>query len=202
VSTIPLDDLAGMIEGTHLFRPMSRLSYLNIVFAFCRVRGTNPLDTGWTWIPDPAIPFYRLSAMSTYHPRHAPAGHTGFCLEKTLQPTEESARASDKDWADAAAKFLRNAFGVKSGDIVGIDVERARAAYPSFTKTNAAIMSQFLNRPFRPGEILHDFKSCVENLGLAGRAGTFVYLLTPEALISGFEAGKRACAYLGRPFRA
>ena len=93
-------------------------------------------------------------------------------------------------------KFLAEKFAVKPAEIIGIDIVKAKDAYPNFSKDNTSRISRILKRPYSAKHRSHVFDIDIENLALAGRAGAFIYLLTPEAMSSGNRAAKKALKYM------
>ncbi|MEJ2717928.1 MAG: hypothetical protein P8182_12430, partial [Deltaproteobacteria bacterium] len=197
ISTIPLNRLAAMMVGSHRLHGLEGLGYLNVLFVFARIARPTLLKTEWTWIPDPAIPFYRMSEMKVLNPHHAPPNATGLCLEVSFLPNDRRADAPDGFWKKQAETFLSRTFGIRTAEIIGITVERRADAYPNFNKKNTRLIARYLSRPYKPRQIRHAFDLGIDNLALAGRPGTFLYLLTPEAIKSGRSAARQAEKYAG-----
>jgi protoporphyrinogen oxidase len=197
ISTIPLNRLAAMMVGSHRLKSLEALGYLNILFIFARIARPRLLKTEWTWIPDPGIPFYRMSEMKVLNPHHAPANATGLCLEVSFLPHDRRADAPDDFWKKQAETFLSRTFGIRTAEIMGLTVERRADAYPNFDKKNTSLIGRYLSRPYKPRQISHAFDLGIDNLALAGRPGTFLYLLTPEAIRSGLSAAQQAEKYAG-----
>lgn len=194
VSTAPLNHLAAMIHGADDLKPLAGLHYLNIVFIFARIRRDRLLNTEWTWIPDAGVPFYRMSEMKVFNPKHAPEHATGLCLEVTLADGDPKLKEPEDHWKRLAADFIKRVFTLQDRDIIGMDVVTRASAYPDFTVRNTALIGSCTKEPYRTGQTAHGFRTGIENLALAGRAGTFVYLLTPASVISGQQAAKEAMA--------
>jgi protoporphyrinogen oxidase len=195
INTIPLNRFASLISGTDDFSFLSELDYLNVIFVFVRLNRPSLLKTEWTWIPDPSVPFYRISEMKVLNESHAPKGCTGLCLEAS--PGEANHKDSKpKYWTRLAVDFLKKSFSISDREIIGMNVEQRDAGYPKFLKKNTRIISRLLSKPYVLGEHDHHFLLPINNLALAGRAGTFLYLLTPGAINSGLNAANLAQAYL------
>ncbi len=196
INTIPLNRFAALIRGTDDLISLSHLEYLNIVFVFVRLSRPGLLKTEWTWIPDASVPFYRISEMKILNESHAPKNCTGLCLEVSLRENDPRNRESSQYWTNLASDFLTRSFSISSKEIIGMNVEIRNAGYPMFLKKNTQVISKLLSRPYVSGEQTHEFLLPIDNLALAGRAGTFLYLLTPGAITSGINAAKRALACL------
>jgi protoporphyrinogen oxidase len=192
VSTIPLNNLAGILRGSNDLQPLRSLQYLNVVFVFMRIRRNRLLHTEWAWIPDAGVPFYRMSEMKALNTDHAPKNATGLCLEVTLADGDPKLKEPEDYWKKQAADFVKRVFTLQDRDIIGMDVQTRAAAYPDFTMKNTALLSRCIAEPYRTGQTGHHFRTGIENLVLAGRAGTFVYLLTPATITSGNRAAKEA----------
>lgn len=188
VSTLPLDRLAAITSGDHRLDGLSELTYLDILFVFVRIERPHLTRSKWIWVPGASTPFYRMSEMKALNERHAPPHATGICLEVTFRPNDPRRDDSDELWKRRAFDFLSQVFSVSKREIIGMDVVRRPYAYPSFTRSNAKIVGRYLKAPFKEGESAHEFDLGIDNVALAGRAGTFVYLLTPEAIFSGYQA--------------
>jgi len=197
ISTIPLNRLAGIVSGINDLKALREIAYLNIMCIFVRIARPGLLRTEWTWIPDPGIPFYRMSEMKVLNKRHAPEGSTGLCLEVSFIDQDRRFQEPDQLWEKLALDFLDATFSVKKNEVIGVNIERRTAAYPNFNTKNTGLISRHLKRGYQSGESLHEFNLPVANLALAGRAGAFVYLLTPEAILSGVHAARQAAEYFG-----
>ncbi|MFH0822896.1 MAG: FAD-dependent oxidoreductase, partial [Pseudomonadota bacterium] len=89
ISTIPLNRLGAMTDGAPQLEPLMKLDYINVVFIFVRIRRPGLLKTEWSWIPEPNLPFYRMSEMSIFSKAHAPENSTGMCLEASVKPLDK-----------------------------------------------------------------------------------------------------------------
>jgi len=195
VSTAPLNRVAEMIRGADHLKALAQLRYLNVVFVFARIRRDRLLSTEWSWIPDDGVPFYRMSEMKVLNRKHSPTNATGLCLEVTLPDYDPRLKEPDLYWKRLATEFLKRVFGLQERDIIGIDVQIRECAYPDFTVPNTELIAGVIEEPYRSGQTSHRFRTGIENLALAGRAGTFIYLLTPWAIMSGLKAAEKAQAY-------
>lgn len=195
VSTAPLNRLAEIVRGSDNLKALAGLHYLNVVFAFVRIRRNRLLQTEWTWIPDDGVPFYRMSEMKVLNKNHAPKNATGLCLEVTLPDHDPKLKEPEHYWKRLATDFLKRVFTLHNSDIIGMDVQIRECAYPDFTARNTELIARCIAEPYRTGQTDHRFRTGIENLALAGRAGTFIYLLTPWAIMSGQKAAKAALEY-------
>jgi protoporphyrinogen oxidase len=195
ISTAPLNRFASMIEGSDTLKPLAGLRYLHVVFIFARIKRNRLLKTEWTWIPEPDIPFYRVSEMKVLNKDHAPKDCTGLCMEVSIVEGDPRFQMPDQHWKDKALNFLDKVFSVRNKDIIGLDVEKRKYAYPDFTVDNTKIISNCLTKPYVAGDTQHHFRTGIENLAVAGRTGAFIYLLTPWAILSGQRAARQAIAY-------
>jgi protoporphyrinogen oxidase len=166
-----------------------------VIFVFVRIKRNRMLNTEWTWIPDEGAPFYRMSEMKVLNKDHAPKDATGLCLEVTLADNDPKLKEPENYWKKLANDFLGRVFSLQEREIIGMDVVTREFAYPDFTVRNTELIARCIEEPYRTGQTEHRFRTGIENLALAGRAGTFVYLLTPWAIMSGQKAAKQAIAY-------
>jgi protoporphyrinogen oxidase len=202
ISTAPLDRLATMIRGESCLKAFADVTYLNIVLVLARIARPSLLKTEWTWIPDSGVPFYRMSEMKVLGKNHAPAESTGLCLEVSVKGNDPEFNRSEDYWKQLARTFLEKTFSIRGREIIGLSVEKRDYAYPDFDKSNTAIISRCLKKPYVTAEMQQDFGTGIDNLALAGRAGTFIYLLTPWAILSGIAAADQALKYAGDASRA
>jgi protoporphyrinogen oxidase len=202
VSTAPLNRLADMISGESPLKALKKIGFLNLVLVFVRISRPSLLKTEWTWIPDSGVPFYRISEMKVLGKNHAPAGATGLCLEVSLKEGDPAFRRPDQHWKQLARTFLDRTFSIRSREIIGLNVEKREYAYPDFNKSNTAIISRCLKKPYMTGQMQQQFDTGIDNLALAGRGGTFIYLLTPWAIQSGIAAADRALKCAGKKSQA
>lgn len=196
ISTIPINNLGRITRGAEKLSLLSRIDYLDIILVFVRLKHNGLLKTQWTWIPDRSVPFYRISEMKVLSNSFAPEECTGICLEASL--SSEDPRHAEKVffWENTASRFLKECFSVSEKSIIGINIELKKSAYPNFIKRNTAIVNKLLARPFASETGNHLWQLGVENLALAGRTGSFLYLLTPGAIASGIEAARNATSVM------
>ncbi len=197
VSTAPLNRLATMIRGDSCLKALQDITYLNLVLVYVRIARPSLLKTEWTWIPDSAVPFYRMSEMKVLGKNHAPADSTGLCLEVSLKENDPEFDRPEQYWKQLTRTFLDRTFSIRGREIIGLSVEKREYAYPDFNKTNTALIARCLQKPYVTGETQQQFDTGIDNLALAGRGGTFVYLLTPWAILSGIAAADAAFKYAG-----
>jgi protoporphyrinogen oxidase len=202
VSTAPLNRLATMVSGESGLKALKDVSYLNIIVILARIARPSLLKTEWTWIPGSGVPFYRMSEMKVLGKGHAPAEATGLCLEVSLKEGDPAFDLPEQHWKQLARTFLDSAFSIRSREIIGLNVEKREYAYPDFNKSNTAVISRCLKKPYVTGEMQQQFDTGIDNLALAGRGGTFVYLLTPWAIQSGVAAADRALEYAEKTSKA
>ncbi len=195
VNTIPLNRLAALLPEENPLAVLRKLTYLHIVLVFVRLARPSLLNTKWVWLTDPSVPFYRISEMKTISERHAPEGCTGICLEIAVREGDPKFLEPDKHWQEMAWNFLDRFFSVRKAELIGINVEKREYAYPLFTMENTSLVGKCLKKPYSPSESSHDFRDSIQNLSFAGRSGMFVYSFMPQAILSGFEAARRALSY-------
>lgn len=98
ISTVPLDRLVAMAGFDDLAGQARRLVRTRTWVLGLGLRGPVPAaarDTCWTYFPEPATPFYRVTVFSNYSPANAPIGHFSLMAEVSSGPerpaTDESA---------------------------------------------------------------------------------------------------------------
>jgi protoporphyrinogen oxidase len=84
VSTLPLDRLVELAGLEDLRSRAGQLSSSNVHVVGVGIEGDLPESLAgrkWIYFPDPGIPFYRATVLSSFAPSNAPAGHWSLLAE-------------------------------------------------------------------------------------------------------------------------
>ncbi|HEY0465123.1 MAG TPA: FAD-dependent oxidoreductase, partial [Polyangiaceae bacterium] len=134
VSTLPIHDLAGVwagfpAEGRAALARLRSNSLINVLVGLNEDRGY-PYTA--LYVPDPQIPFHRLSFPKNFSPECAPAGASAMMLELTCEYDDEVWSRTDDDLiGDSIAKLVE--MGLVSPESVSYTrVMRFRYGYPIY----------------------------------------------------------------------
>lgn len=186
VSTLPLFELAGMIEGENPLLPYQALKTRSIILVYLRLAREQVLRWQWVWFPEPRYAFYRLSEPKNIASHFAPPGKTLVTAEMGCQKGDREWLRSDEELGEAAFRQVAEVYGLPASAYEGSTVLRLSHAYP--------VMHSDKEHLFRERNI----DTPLRNLFLAGRFGIFHYLMLEESYDSGIEAAKAAMNYLTR----
>jgi protoporphyrinogen oxidase len=84
VSTLPLNQLVDLAAVDALRPAAAALESSAVHVIGIGIEGETPpqlRDRRWIYVPDPALPFYRLTVLSNFAPGNAPAGHWSLLAE-------------------------------------------------------------------------------------------------------------------------
>lgn len=88
VSTLPLPTLAAIVKGIEISEAMT-LPYVGVAVVGVGMCGMPPdslRNCHWMYIPDPKIPYFRVSVYSNYGFGNAPLGTWSLLFETTIDP--------------------------------------------------------------------------------------------------------------------
>lgn len=180
MSTIPLQAL-GRLMGTALDRAsvetIDEVVVLNtLLLVFIKLRRQRLLSDSWVFVPDPDVPFHRVSEQASFDPAMTPNG-TIVCCEIMDNELRPMAGKSDAELQTLALTGLAHmGFDVAP---VAMRVVRLRHSYPVFRPGFEARLEAVLE------QLDH-----IRNYRSVGRQGAFNYIGTLDALDIGFGAAR------------
>jgi protoporphyrinogen oxidase len=181
LSSIPLKDLCTMTDDEELRGLAAELSHSSTISFNIGLRG--PLraefrDVHWLYVPDRAIPFYRVGFYSNIGKGTCTPGHSALYVEVGL-PSDESSRANlVHDLQPKVLKTLEELGWIESRDIVCVVVHVMRHAYVHLTPQRDKAVGQILKR-------LRE--SCVVAIG---RYGLWDYTSMEDSMESAVASAK------------
>lgn len=183
VSTVPLPDLCRMARG--LPRPLreagERLRWTRILTVNWGVRGEASSVGHWTYVPDRAVPYFRVGCLSAVDRGAAPDGHASLFTDQAFPGTGPVDAA--REAARCRAALVRQGVIRRESDAVVASPVLLDPGYVVFDRHRAPAVAR-LARHFR-GRGVH----------LAGRYGTWDYFGMERSILSGIAAADDA---LGR----
>jgi len=180
VSTIPIDRLQLMLEGSPRQNPRLELRYRSLILFFLKVAKARVMPYHWIYFPDRDCIFQRASEFTNFSEAMAPAGKTGICLEIPCD-------YQDGVWKmDPAALFAR-VMGdaqrqnyLNSEWVEGFRIVRERHAYPLYELGCEKKLAR-----------IKEYLGSFPRLQSVGRQGEFRYINVDDALLTGFAAADR-----------
>ncbi len=141
-STIPLTSLTIMTKGIRLPKATT-LASTGVIAIGIGIKGTVPelLKTvHWIYVPDPKIPFFRVSVYSNYGTHNAPSGAWSLLFE--LSYDGKTPVKKDVVIRQVITTAMACGYIPKDADIVDRFYIEAPLAYPVPTKNRDAILSR------------------------------------------------------------
>jgi protoporphyrinogen oxidase len=184
LSSIPLKDLCDITNDEELRSAATGLSHSSTISFNIGLRGSLHPDfenIHWLYVPDRAIPFYRVGFYSNIGKGTCTPGHSAIYVEVGL-PSEEAAKANlVHDLQPKVMKSLENLGWLNSRDVVCVVVHVMRHAYVHLTP----------QRDKAVGTILKQLReSCVVPIG---RYGLWDYTSMEDSM----ESARAAAMELG-----
>ncbi len=146
-----------------------------------------PLPFHWVYVPDEAVPFYRVGCSSLFSPEVAPPNQHLLYMEFALPsggveggkpPSRRSGAASEAPWDEAATRPLAELLGVSPSGLRVVDRAFLEAAYPLFDlgwKERIATVHAWY---------------AAQGVRMVGRFGRWAYQSMEEAMLDGKGAAE------------
>lgn len=164
LSTMPLTRLMSMIHTTKTLPSVDGLKSCGIASIGIGIRGPRPKDmkkSHWIYIPNPDVPFFRVSVYTNYSRAYAPNGVWTILAEVSYEPYR---KPLPKDILQQTINGLQQmGYMTEKDTIVDTDVVLAPYAYPIPTPNRDEIV-------FRSISALADF-----HIASHGRFGSWKY---------------------------
>jgi protoporphyrinogen oxidase len=148
-SSIPLKSFCEMTDDEELVRSSARLSHSSTISFNIGVRGPLPAELAgihWIYVPDRAIPFYRVGFFSNIGGGLCTPGHSALYVEVGL-PSEEVDRINlIHDLQPKVMKSLEELGWVQSRDVVCVVIHVMRYAYVHHTPQRDETLQTILIR--------------------------------------------------------
>jgi len=177
VSSIPLDNLVGMIEDApaDVKKAASGLKSVSVHAVNLGVKGNPNPDLHWTYFPGGDYLFYRIGSQSNYSPAMAPEGCSSLTAEVTRQPDEPPIEGLE----DSVIEQLVSCALLKSRrDVLFTDTIRIKKAYVVFDEQRQAALPLIFDYLVSRGIIP------------VGRYGTWNYMGMEDSILHGVQTAR------------
>jgi len=148
-SSIPLNSLCQMTNDEELVRASAMLSHSSTISFNIGIRRPLPPELRgihWVYVPDRAIPFYRVGFYSNIGRGQCPPGHSALYAEVGL-PSETVDRTDlIHDLQPAVMKSLEELGWVNSKDVICMVMHVIRHAYVHHTPHRDRVLNTILTR--------------------------------------------------------
>ncbi len=172
VSTIPIEDLVDALPDVPepIRRGVHQLRYNSLVVVMIGAVSAAPPPYTALYVPDPAIPFHRLSFPHAFTDEGAPPGHMAVAAEITTNPGDGFHELSDEEITRRVIDGLESMELLKRQDIRFCRIHRTKHAY--------------VVRTFEYREKLTQALDYLNGLGIVsvGRNSEFEYINMDEAI--------------------
>lgn len=176
-STIPLKLLSSLMENTVSKEMQNKIKdtiILNdLILVFLKIDKPNLLNESWVFVPDPKIPFHRLSEQASFDPDMTPNGSI-VCAEIMSSRMHDIKNLSDSELFNIIENGILE-MGYSGYKVLDSRVIRLNSSYPVFR----AGFEEDLN------DIIKYFDK-IKNFRTIGRNGAFNYIGTLDAMDIGF----------------
>ncbi len=173
VSTLPLPELVRRIDGVPeaVTAAAAQLRWVRWRYLDVGTRGPVPMKEHWVYVPDPAVPFFRVGCYSNALPAMAPPGRGSLYVELCDRDAEPDLPVIFEALAEMGAI-------AGPDDVEFADVRDIEYAYVVFDGAYAAARSTIFDYLASIG-----VRSC-------GRYGAWIYNSMEDSIIAGMEAAQ------------
>ncbi|MCB0307862.1 MAG: FAD-dependent oxidoreductase [Bdellovibrionales bacterium] len=184
LSTMPINNLAKQISPHGILDHWLKLQYRSIVILFIKLNKPKILDGLWTWFPETKFPFYRIAEYKNAVPGLAPNDKTLISVEHACQEGDNIWTMNQEELFSYIFDDLHQLYGIKTRDVLGLDINRCAHAYPVLRKE-----TEDLQRSLK-------HTTPIDNLFLAGRTGMFQYRMTEGSYDSAMDCASAIEHYI------
>ena len=131
ISTLPAPTLARIVDHPAI-APLATLRFRPMVFAMMHLRGRGLLPEPVTWVPDPTLPFFRLTETPMAMPWVAPPGETVLTVDFGAEIDDDIWTASESTLTGWIVDGLRDLIPDLAARHIATHVARTPIAYPVF----------------------------------------------------------------------
>jgi len=174
-SSIPLDSLCAMTGDEELIRASANLSHSSTVSFNIGLRKPLPSEFAglhWLYVPNRAIPFYRVGFYSNIGNGMTTPGHGALYVEVGMQPQELDQTDLVRDLQPRVLKSLEELGWIKSREIACVVIHVMRHAYIHHTPQRDRALETILSRLREAG------------IHLIGRYGLWDYISMEDSMDS------------------
>jgi protoporphyrinogen oxidase len=182
LSTVPINDLVGMIEGPvpeSVREAAARLDFTSEVLLYLNLDGEQAFDVHLLYFSESVFPFNRIYDIRLFSPEMVPPGKNALCVEVTCTRGDSLWRADAREVFERCMPALESHGLLARSRVEDFHIRRLTHAYPRFRVGYQARVNRIL-----------DFVDGLQNLVTFGRQGLFTYSNVDDAIWMGFEVAK------------
>jgi protoporphyrinogen oxidase len=182
LSTAPINDLVGMLEGSvpePVRTAASGLDFTSEVLLYLNLDGERAFDVHLLYFSESVFPFNRIYDIRLFSPEMVPPGKNALCLELTCTRGDALWQAEPREVFERCIGVLERHGLLARSRVEDFHVRRLTHAYPRFRMGYQARLNRVL-----------EFVDSLQNLVTFGRQGLFTYSNVDDAIWMGFEVAK------------
>lgn len=186
VSTAPVHILPKLVQGSDALQHLARFRYRPMALVNMKFTGRGLLPDVVNWIPDRAVPFFRLTEATRSMPWLAPEGKTIITTDIGCETSDEIWRMPEEQLGEYCLRHLVELFPGLKGRYLGCAALRTPIAHPVFLKAYEAER--------------HALERGLPIAGLfsVGRNGEFAHILMEDVYWRTLARMRDVDAFLGR----
>lgn len=182
LSTVPINDLVGMIEGPvpePVREAAAQLDFTSEVLLYLNLEGERAFDVHLLYFSESVFPFNRIYDIRLFSPEMVPPGKNALCVEVTCTRGDALWQADARQVFERCMPALESHGLLARSRVEDFHIRRLTHAYPRFRVGYQARVNRIL-----------DFVDGLQNLVTFGRQGLFTYSNVDDAIWMGFEVAK------------
>jgi protoporphyrinogen oxidase len=182
LSTVPINDLVGMIEGPvpePVREAAAQLDFTSEVLLYLNLDGEQAFDVHLLYFSESVFPFNRIYDIRLFSPEMVPPGKNALCIEVTCTRGDALWQADARQVFERCMPALESHGLLARSRVEDFHIRRLTHAYPRFRVGYQARVNRIL-----------DFVDGLQNLVTFGRQGLFTYSNVDDAIWMGFEVAK------------
>lgn len=182
LSTLPMNELVGMIDGPvaePVRKAAAELDFTAEVLLYLNLDGPSAFGVHLLYFSESEFPFNRIYDVGLFSRDMVPAGKNALCVEVTCSEGDDVWTKDASGVVDLCLPSLERHGLLQRSRVEDYHVRRLRHAYPRFRVGYEKRVQAIL-----------DFVDAVPNLTTFGRQGLFTYANVDDAIWMGFEIAK------------
>jgi len=182
LSTVPINELVGMIEGLvpePVRAAAAQLDFTSEVLLYLNLDGEQAFDVHLLYFSESVFPFNRIYDIRLFSPEMVPPGKNALCVEVTCTRGDALWQADARQVFERCMPALESHGLLARSRVEDFHIRRLTHAYPRFRVGYQARVNRIL-----------DFVDGLQNLVTFGRQGLFTYSNVDDAIWMGFEVAK------------
>ena len=175
ISTMPLKKFLKITGNAVYIKAAAGLKARTVYSLNVGFKSKNPTDINWTYVPEPEYPFYRIGFPHTFSPYNAPSGLSSVFAEVSIKGAVSKNINAEIINGLVKMKVLEKKSDIKT--TLPLLLPDAYVIYDNYRDSTVPELEKKLS---------------TQGVVLAGRWGRWEYSSMEDAIIEGFEAGKKA----------